>query len=132
MAVFQVAPYFLIPGNHTLLITVAANSQTRQSGKCIASFLILFLPLPSARAYLPCAMALAMRPFQQNHTSSDDDPLALVLQPPPDESPADRARREQQQREATRVSLEIDEGIQEAKKLYERRKKAVKILLLGE
>ena len=56
----------------------------------------------------------------------------VVLQPPPDESPAERARREQEQREAQRVSLEIDEGIQEAKKLYDRRKKAVKILLLGE
>ncbi|KAI0093378.1 G-protein alpha subunit [Irpex rosettiformis] len=61
-----------------------------------------------------------------------DDPLAKVLQPPPDESPEQRARREQQQREATRVSLQIDEGIQEARKAYERRKKAVKILLLGQ
>ena len=42
-----------------------------------------------------------------------------------------RARREQQQREATRISLEIDEGIQEARKLFEKRKKAVKVLLLG-
>lgn len=77
-------------------------------------------------------MSPAKRPFQTSNASTDDDPLAKVLQPPPDETPADRARREQQQREATRVSLEIDEGIQEAKKLYERRKKAVKILLLGE
>ncbi|KAI0338804.1 G-alpha-domain-containing protein [Trametopsis cervina] len=61
-----------------------------------------------------------------------DDPLAAALQPPPDESPEQRARREQQQREATRVSLEIDQGIQEAKKAYDRRKKAVKILLLGQ
>ena len=76
-------------------------------------------------------MALAKRPFQANHASTDDDPLEKVLQPPPDESPAERARREQEQREAQRVSLEIDEGIQEAKKLYDRRKKAVKILLLG-
>lgn len=76
-------------------------------------------------------MSPAKRPFQSNSASQDDDPLAVILQPPPDESPADRARREQEQREATRVSLEIDEGIQEAKKLYDRRKKAVKILLLG-
>ncbi|PSS38080.1 hypothetical protein PHLCEN_2v60 [Hermanssonia centrifuga] len=79
-------------------------------------------------------MALSMRPFHANHANYEDrqdDPLAKVLQPPPDESPDERARREQQQREATRVSLEIDEGIQEARKVYERRKKAVKILLLG-
>jgi guanine nucleotide-binding protein alpha-1 subunit len=60
-----------------------------------------------------------------------DDPLAKVLQPPPNESPEERVRREQQQREATRVSLQIDEGIQEAKKAYDRRKRAVKVLLLG-
>lgn len=79
-------------------------------------------------------MALSMRPFHANHAPYEDrhdDPLAKVLQPPPDETPDDRARREQQQREATRVSMEIDESIQEARKLYERRKKAVKILLLG-
>lgn len=79
-------------------------------------------------------MALSMRPFHANHAPYEDrhdDPLAKVLQPPPDESPADRARREQQQREATRISMEIDESIQEARKLYEKRKKAVKVLLLG-
>ena len=65
------------------------------------------------------------------HDERQDDPLAMALQPPPDESPEQRARREQQQREATRVSLQIDEGIQEAKKAYDRRKKAVKVLLLG-
>ncbi|KAF7794106.1 hypothetical protein EIP86_005236, partial [Pleurotus ostreatoroseus] len=80
-------------------------------------------------------MALSMRPFHANHAPYEDrhdDPLAKVLQPPPDESPADRARREQQQREATRISMEIDESIQEARKLYEKRKKAVKVLLLGQ
>lgn len=79
-------------------------------------------------------MALSMRPFHANHAPYEDrhdDPLARILQPPPDETPDARARREQQQREATRVSLEIDEDIQEARKLYEKRKKAVKILLLG-
>ena len=75
-------------------------------------------------------MALA-KALQAGGMSHDDDPLAKALQPPPDESPTERARREHQQREATRVSLEIDEGIQEAKKLYDRRKRAVKILLLG-
>lgn len=78
--------------------------------------------------------SLARRPFHANHAPYEDrqdDPLAQILQPPPDESPEDRARREQQQREATRVSLEIDDRIQEDRKAFERRKKAVKILLLG-
>ena len=101
--------------------------------ECIASaFLISSLFYLLRGPACCCAMALAKRPFQANHASTDDDPLEKVLQPPPDESPAERARREQEQREAQRVSLEIDEGIQEAKKLYDRRKKAVKILLLGE
>lgn len=60
-----------------------------------------------------------------------DDPLAQALRPPADESPEQRQQREQEQREATRVSLQIDEGIQEARKAFERRKRAVKILLLG-
>lgn len=77
---------------------------------------------------------MARRPFNANHAPFEDrqdDPLAKILQPPADESPEQRATREQQQREATRVSLEIDESLQEDRKAYERRKKAVKILLLG-
>ena len=79
-------------------------------------------------------MALSMRPFHANHAPYEDrhnDPLAKVLEPPPDETPDARALREQEQREATRISLEIDESLQEARKLLERRKKAVKVLLLG-
>ena len=78
--------------------------------------------------------SMAKRPFYANHAPFEDrqdDPLARILLPPADESPEQRAAREQQQREATRVSLEIDESLQEDRKAYERRKKAVKILLLG-
>ena len=78
--------------------------------------------------------SLARRPFHANHAPFEDrqdDPLAMVLLPPPNESPEQRAYREHQQREATRVSVEIDELLQEDRKAYERRKKAVKILLLG-
>lgn len=81
-------------------------------------------------------MALAARPFHANHApfldAGSDDPLARALQPPPDESPDQRELREQMQREASRISSEIDDDIQEARKVYERRKKAIKILLLGE
>lgn len=65
-------------------------------------------------------------------TANDaDDPLSKALQPPPDESPDDRARRIQQQKEAQAISHRIDEDIQESRKAFERRKKAIKILLLG-
>ena len=60
-----------------------------------------------------------------------DDPLSAALQPPADESPDDRAMRIRQQEDAARVSKEIDEEIALSKKAYERRKKAIKILLLG-
>jgi hypothetical protein len=60
-----------------------------------------------------------------------DDPLSKALMPPKDESPEARTLRLRKQQEATRVSQEIDETIQESRKTYERRKKAIKILLLG-
>lgn len=78
-------------------------------------------------------MAAVAKPFWSigNDSSSADDPLSRALQPPPDESPDDRALRIQRQQDAQRVSSEIDESIQESKKAFDRRKKAIKILLLG-
>jgi guanine nucleotide-binding protein subunit alpha len=61
-----------------------------------------------------------------------DDPLSKALMPPKDESPVARAQRLQKQQEATRVSQEIDDTLQESRKAYEKRKKAIKILLLGQ
>ena len=61
-----------------------------------------------------------------------DDPLSAALQPPPNESPEDRAARIRQQEEAVRISREIDDEIAIAKRAFDRRKKAIKILLLGE
>ncbi|KAH9940208.1 G-protein alpha subunit [Epithele typhae] len=61
-----------------------------------------------------------------------DDPLSIALQPPPDESVEDRQARIRQQEDAARVSKEIDEEIALSKKAFERRKKAIKILLLGQ
>lgn len=60
-----------------------------------------------------------------------DDPLSKALRPPKDESPEDRAQRLQKQEAAARVSQEIDESLQESRRAYEKRKKAIKILLLG-
>ncbi|OBZ73276.1 Guanine nucleotide-binding protein alpha-4 subunit [Grifola frondosa] len=73
---------------------------------------------------------MASKPFWS--ATDNDDPLAQALEPPPDESPDDRAIRLHQQQEAQRVSHEIDESIQESKKAFDRRKKAIKILLLGQ
>ena len=64
-------------------------------------------------------------------SADPDDPLAKALQPPLDEPPEPRALRLRQLEDAARVSREIDEEIAQAKKVYDRRKKAIKILLLG-
>jgi len=60
-----------------------------------------------------------------------NDPFAAALMPPPEETEDERAKRVHEQEEAARISREIDESLQEAKKLIEKRKKATKVLLLG-
>lgn len=60
-----------------------------------------------------------------------DDPLARALAPPPDESLEDRAAREAKEQEAVRISNAIDESIK-AEKLAEKKKRMVKLLLLGQ
>jgi len=60
-----------------------------------------------------------------------DDPFVAACMPPPDETDDQRAKRVHEEAEAVRVSREIDESLQEARKLIEKRKKATKVLLLG-
>ncbi|KAI0363490.1 G-alpha-domain-containing protein [Pilatotrama ljubarskyi] len=67
-----------------------------------------------------------------SNNNDNDDPLARALQPPFDETPEEREARIRQQEEAQRVSREIDEEIAQARRAYERRRRAIKILLLGQ
>jgi len=60
-----------------------------------------------------------------------NDPFAAALMPPPEETEDERVKRVREQAEAARISREIDESLQEAKKLIEKRKRATKVLLLG-
>ncbi|EKM76630.1 hypothetical protein AGABI1DRAFT_102244 [Agaricus bisporus var. burnettii JB137-S8] len=62
----------------------------------------------------------------------DDDPLTLAIQPPPDETPEQRQIREAAEAEAKRVSDEIDEQIKKEKELSSKKRKPVKLLLLGQ
>ncbi|KAL9710697.1 hypothetical protein Ac2012v2_006235 [Leucoagaricus gongylophorus] len=62
----------------------------------------------------------------------DDDPLTLALQPPPDETPEQRQVREAAEAEAKRVSDEIDEQIKRERENERRKKRPVKLLLLGQ
>lgn len=64
--------------------------------------------------------------------STSDDPLAHVLRPPPDESPDARTQRIAQEEDAAKRSRAIDEQLVNDRKAFEERKRAVKVLLLGQ
>lgn len=64
--------------------------------------------------------------------SFEEDPLTLAMAPPPDETLEQRHVREQAEAEARRVSDEIDEQIRREKEMERKKKKPVKLLLLGE
>lgn len=61
----------------------------------------------------------------------DIDPLTLAIAPPPDETPEQRQIREAAEAEAKRVSDEIDEQIRKERELDKKKKKPMKLLLLG-
>jgi hypothetical protein len=60
-----------------------------------------------------------------------DDAWSNIFKPPPNETAEEKRERLMFQQEAQRISREIDESILESKKLLEKKKKAVKVLLLG-
>ncbi|KAJ6510993.1 G-protein alpha subunit [Mycena sanguinolenta] len=68
----------------------------------------------------------------QRTSNSSFDPLSVPLQPPANETEEEKATRLEAAREATRVSRSIDVGLVESKKALEKKKRAVKILLLGQ
>ncbi|KAI0693142.1 G-protein alpha subunit-domain-containing protein [Cerioporus squamosus] len=74
--------------------------------------------------------AVAARSFWS--APDPDDPLSKALQPPIDETPEERAARLRELEDAARVSREIDDEIAVSRRAYDRRKKAIKILLLGQ
>ncbi|KAF8520924.1 G-alpha-domain-containing protein [Hysterangium stoloniferum] len=59
------------------------------------------------------------------------DPITVALQPPANETPEQRAEREAREQEALRVSNAIDESLK-AERAAERRKRVVRLLLLGQ
>ncbi|KII91090.1 hypothetical protein PLICRDRAFT_52763 [Plicaturopsis crispa FD-325 SS-3] len=71
-------------------------------------------------------MALQLSTFES-------DPLTLALAPPIDESPAAREDRERRERDARKVSQQIDDSIgSERAALRKRQKSTIKVLLLGQ
>ncbi|KAM6493116.1 Guanine nucleotide binding protein (G-protein), alpha subunit [Amanita muscaria] len=62
----------------------------------------------------------------------DEDPLTLALAPPPDETYEQRLVREAAEVEAKRISDEIDEQLRRERELEKKKKKPIKLLLLGQ
>lgn len=65
-------------------------------------------------------------------TIIEDDPLTLAIAPPADETPAQREERQIREAEARRISDEIDEQLRREREGEKRKKKPVKLLLLGQ
>jgi len=63
--------------------------------------------------------------------SFEEDPLTLAIAPPADETPEQRYAREVAEAEARKVSDEIDEQLKREREGEKRKKKPVKLLLLG-
>ncbi|KAI5119021.1 hypothetical protein M0805_001880 [Coniferiporia weirii] len=61
-----------------------------------------------------------------------EDPLAAAIAPPQDETPEEREAREKREAEEKRVNDEIDEMLKAERLAARRRKKPVKVLLLGQ
>jgi hypothetical protein len=61
-----------------------------------------------------------------------DDPLAIAIAPPRNEPPEDRETRERAELEARRVSDAIDDQIRQERSAMKKKKKPVKVLLLGQ
>lgn len=66
-----------------------------------------------------------------DYTNAYSDPFTAVLQVSPNETEEERLLRIQDQLESQRISREIDDNIQESKRVLEKKRKALKILLLG-
>lgn len=64
-------------------------------------------------------------------SGSLDDPFAVHMAPPEGETPNERAIRLAEAQDAERTSRQIDEDLMQTKRLLDRKKQNVKILLLG-
>ncbi|KAG6889694.1 hypothetical protein C0995_015442 [Termitomyces sp. Mi166 len=65
------------------------------------------------------------------YSYESEDPLTLAIAPPPNETPEQRAAREFAEAQAKKVSDEIDEQLRKEREGDKKKKKPVKLLLLG-
>lgn len=64
--------------------------------------------------------------------TGDVDPLSLALEPPATETPAERWEREQQEARARARSAQIDDVLRAERNAMKKRKKPIKVLILGQ
>lgn len=62
----------------------------------------------------------------------DEDPLSRAIAPPESETLEEKQRRETAETEARRISDEIDEQLKAEKLALKKKKRPVKVLLLGQ
>lgn len=78
------------------------------------------------------------RRLKDNHSPNVDmdnsgfDPLAEAIKPPNNESESEKTKRLREEADAIKLSKEIDAKIAEENRLQDWRKKALKVLLLGQ
>lgn len=64
--------------------------------------------------------------------TADEDPLAIAIAPPPGETEAQKQQRLHEEAEARRISDEIDQQLKEERAALKKKKKPIKVLLLGQ
>lgn len=69
---------------------------------------------------------------RRSQANERPDPLSLALAPPPDETEEQRTVRLQCEAAAKKVSDDIDQQLQAENAALKKRKKAVKVLILGQ
>jgi polynucleotide 5'-kinase involved in rRNA processing len=85
--------------------------------------------MPRVRGRSNASLSLTLD--SRSMSTTLDDPLTRALQPPPDETPAEREERVRAEREAKRVSDEIDEELRR-ERIALKKKRPVRVLLLGQ
>ncbi|TDL19263.1 G-alpha-domain-containing protein [Rickenella mellea] len=70
--------------------------------------------------------------FDTASLASSVDPLSQAIAPPPDETAREKAEREAREANAKRVSDEIDEQLRTERAVAKKKRKPVKVLLLGQ
>ena len=100
-------------------------------GQAVATVpLFTFFFSSSVHLYSVCFNGPAFR--NMVHLSSSEDPFASILAPPPGESPEAKEARERAEAEARRVNDGIDEQLRQERIALKKKKKPVKVLLLGQ